>query len=88
MRNVIKKLERMLGRRTDPAPYAHLSDEEVLEALRRTQRGEPSGMNPYPGDPETWPPVPPDLAALSDEELMQRLQSFAAQLQENKSKNA
>ncbi len=88
MRGIVRRLEKILGRQMRPVPYAHLSDEEVLEAFKRTQRGEPSGVNLYPGDPETWPPAPPDVAALSDEELMQRLQSFAAQLQENKSKNA
>jgi hypothetical protein len=69
MRNRIEWLEREVG--AGPRPFEHATDDELRAALERLRRGEPSGLAPYPGPPESWPSS--GLEHLSDDEVRGRL---------------
>jgi hypothetical protein len=71
-------LARQLGVETRPRPFQHLSDQQLLAGLERLRHGQPSGIHPYPGPPETWPPSP--LDHLTDAELIERAEAMAAKL--------
>ncbi|MCZ6888599.1 MAG: hypothetical protein O7H39_08895 [Gammaproteobacteria bacterium] len=83
MRGTVKQLERKFGR-LGPRPFAHLSDDEVLEALRRTAEGRPSGVTLYPDPERARQFIPPHIRAMSDDQLKARLQEVAARLRGGK----
>jgi hypothetical protein len=71
MKGLIKKLERRLRGRP---PLAHLSDEQVLGAIERLRRGEPSGVDILPLGMKTG------FEHLSDQEILKRLEALRTQL--------
>lgn len=79
MRRRVKLLERLLGR--GPGPFAHLSDEQLLEAIHNLQAGKPSGVEIFAGPPASRKT---GLEWMSNDELLRRLEALRMQLVGNR----